>query len=674
MSNFQVERLKALPQHSSEVWEGGLLRLPLWDWDDAGQPYRPWAALWINPARGTLHMGPLQTPGRKSFAMVLEALIDMATRPKLAGYRPGVLAVNDSALAEHLGGLLAEANIHVRYESKMENLQKALEDIPELRGFATAPGPFSGKGVTAEAMRAYAEAAAEFYKAAPWRHLNDGDLIHIEAPKSPKGLECAVVMGEGQRTYGLSFFASDKQFRSMIEHGVDYFRTHGAWSLTFDAITHLPFEDVDLWEDGGLPVAEPLAYPLAYYQSPSGANKRPTGKQVVFLEGLLRALARTSEQEMDAGQWKKTVETSAGPAEYCLVIPAMLVPVVRPRTTYQRELLEWPGGYEEMMELMEGIHKRDPSLSVEAALQRAMTEAVADWDEGELDRPMTDREQADYLLQQAEVEPGHRMRVRLARMVLELDPDNIEAYVQLAEASNDLEERRRMYAEAMEVGRRVLSEKQIRRPGRDERVCQQRGAYLEAWAGQAAVLSQMGRYEEAAEQGMALLEADPKDETEFCYILVPCLLLLGRDEQAEEVWSRFATDESPVWLFAGALVALRRKGQTQEASDRLQEAIEEDDRLGEYLAGGPVETDEEEETAALEDGIDFTQEDAEQMEAARDSLAALVRGEDEPDFADEPPEDEPGMETDEHLLREAWAATPGAQEWLRQELQGYRRG
>jgi tetratricopeptide (TPR) repeat protein len=674
MSNFQVERLKALPQRSGEVWEGGLLQLPLWDWDEAGQPYRPWAALWINTGRGTLHMGPMQTPGRKSFAMALEALIEMATRPKLAGYRPGALTVNDSALAEHLGGLLAEANIQVRYEPQLLNLQKALADIPEFRGFATAPGPFSGKGVTAEGMRAYAEAAKEFYEAAPWRHLNDGDLIEIASPKTPKGLECVVVLGEGQRTYGLSFFASDRQFRSMLERGVDYFRTHGAWSLTFDAITHLPFEDVDLWEDNHLAVAEPLAYPLAYYQSPSGANKRPTARQLVFLEGLLRALARTSEQEMDTGQWTKTVETSAGRAEYLLLIPAMLRPVVLPRTVHQRELLAWPGGYEGMLELMPGIYRQDPSLSPEAVMRQAMEEAAKGWDEDEPDRPLTSQEQAVYLVEQAAAEPGHRMHVRLARMALELDPDNIEAYVELAEASNDLEERRRMYAQGMEIGRRVLTDKQIRRPGRDEQVILRRASYLEAWAGLAVVLSQMGRYKEAVEQGMALLDADPKDETELCYILVPCLLLLGRDKQAEEVWNRFASDESPVWLFAGALVALRRKGQTEEAADRLREAIEDDDRLGEYLAGGPVDTQEEEEAAALEEGIDFTQEDAEQMEAARDSLAALVRSDQEPDFADEPPEYEPGLETDEHLLREAWAATPGALEWLRQELQEYHRG
>lgn len=671
MPNFQVERLKTLPQRSNEEWEGGLLRLPMWQWDAEGKPYRPWAAVWINPVRGTLHMGPLQTPARRSFAMALEALIEMATRPKLAGYRPGSLVVNDSALAEHLGGLLSEANIEVRYEARLEQLQEVLRDIPQLQGFATAPGALSAKGVTVEGLRAYAQAAKEFYEAAPWRHLNDGDFIQILSPKPPKGLECVVVMGEAQRTYGLSFFGSQKQYQSMVEQGVDYFRTRGAWSVTFDEITHLPFEDVDLWEDHGLPLAEPMAYPLAYYQSPSGANKRPNGKQLVFLEGLLRALARTSVAQMDAGQWNVAVETSAGSVEYKLSMPAMLTPVMRPRTEYQRQLLEWPGGYEEVMELMESMHRQDPSLSMEAALDRAMTELAKEWNEDEPDRPLTSQEQADYLLQHAEVEMGHRMRVRLARMALELDPDSIEAYIQLADASNDLDERRELFTRAMEIGRRVLTPKQLRKPGRDEWVRQQRESYLEAWSGLVVVLSQTGRYEEAVEQGMALLEVDPKDETGTSYILVPCLLLLGRDEQAEEVWDRFASDDTPFWLYAGALVALRRKGQVEEASDMIREAVEGDDRLGEYLAGGPFDPVTEEQ--ALEEGIDFTAQDAEQMEEAANTLASLIAGGEEPDFAEEPFGEEPGTETDEHLLREAWAATPGAEEWLRGELEAYRR-
>ncbi len=261
------------------------------------------------------------------------------------------------------------------------------------------------------------------------------------------------------------------------------------------------------------------------------------------------------------------------------------------------------------------------------------------------------------------------MRVRLGRMALELDPDSVEAYLQLAEASNDMAERLELYRQAMAIGRRVLRPAQVRKPGRDPRVRQQQESYVEAWAGLVATLAQLGLYDQAIEQGMALLEAQPKDETEITYVLVPCLLLLGRYEQAREVLASFPDDDSAVWLYGGALAAFREMGQTEEASQRLQDAFDADDYLGEYLAGPSKEPEEPVEPDELSQGIDFSREDTEQIGALQEALAGLAG---EAEAAAVPPEDEPGQEIDEQLLQEAWAATPGAQAWLWQELRKWR--
>src|SRR5712691_7042808 len=55
-------------------------------------------------------------------------------------------------------------------------------------------------------MRAFAAAARDFYEAAPWQHLSDEDLIHVEAP--------AVASGQ---TFGLGFFATAKEFEAVQE-------------------------------------------------------------------------------------------------------------------------------------------------------------------------------------------------------------------------------------------------------------------------------------------------------------------------------------------------------------------------------------------------------------------------------------------------------------------------
>ena len=195
---------------------------------------------------------------------------------------------------------------------------------------------------------------------------------------------------------------------------------------------------------------------------------------------------------------------------------------------------------------------REPSIDEQAALQQALAESVADWGpaaESGADQPLTAGEQADYLADLASDELAHRMRVRLARMALQLDPDCVEAYVQLALAAADPEGMLEYCRQAMAAGQRALTPGQIRSPG-EGRAESQRESYLFAWRAMVSALAQLERFEEAAEQGLELLRTDRDDEANGRYVLLLCLLILDRDEQAEEVWRQFASDDHPVWLYA----------------------------------------------------------------------------------------------------------------------------
>jgi hypothetical protein len=63
----------------------------------------------------------------------------------------------------------------------------------------------------------------------------------------------------------------------------------------------LPFGDADLWEEHGLPVAIDDAYPVAVQFKPDGRPRRPDAGTISYLEGLLVALAESTESEMDQG-------------------------------------------------------------------------------------------------------------------------------------------------------------------------------------------------------------------------------------------------------------------------------------------------------------------------------------------------------------------------------------
>lgn len=60
--NFQIERLKRLPQRTKETWQGGLTKLPMWVQGREQKPYRPWIAGWISIKTKLIHTTGRTTP------------------------------------------------------------------------------------------------------------------------------------------------------------------------------------------------------------------------------------------------------------------------------------------------------------------------------------------------------------------------------------------------------------------------------------------------------------------------------------------------------------------------------------------------------------------------------------------------------------------------------------
>src|SRR5207247_5832629 len=110
------------------------------------------------------------------------------------------------------------------------------------------PAALDAEGVTVERMGAFAAAARDFYAAAPWRHLSDEDLIHVEAPRVGRPFRHVTVLGRAGQTFGLGFFASPEDLDRLhaspdpdilLEGG-------GRWTVFFGAPWEPPFSDLDL--------------------------------------------------------------------------------------------------------------------------------------------------------------------------------------------------------------------------------------------------------------------------------------------------------------------------------------------------------------------------------------------------------------------------------------------
>lgn len=497
-------------------------------------------------------------------------------------------------------------------------------DILSLR--SPLPGPLSGKGVTIEQVASYAEAAVLFMAAEPWRHLEDDDPIRVESPAGEPGVRFASVMGQAGYSYGLLFHRDIRFFQERDEELLLEAARQGFWSLSFDSADETPPEDLDLWARHGFSLArEPLAhepaYPVAVYLGgPVPEIRRPDARLLGLFEGILRALAATTEDEMDSGRWEKEVATHNGPLRLVLSLPLLLdpsragLPIVSD-TMMERALLE--------------VHRRfagREDLSAEE-IRVVLQEQL---DEGDAIRPsLGDEERAQELAFEARGARGRR-RIALARQALKLWPDCADAYVVLADRESEIDRARDLYESGVAAGERALGPERFR----DGAGCfwglVETRPYMRARYGLAEVLWEMGARDEAVEHFRELLRLNPNDAQGARYRLANALLILRRNDELARLLDAYPDEDSVDWSYNRALLVFIREGDSPGARSRLTAALRRNRFVPKYLLlGEPLPP-----VPAMYLGMD---EEAEAMSYA--SLAV-----------------------------EAWEGTPGALGWLQRRV------
>jgi hypothetical protein len=198
----------------------------------------------------------------------------------------------------------------------------------------------------------------------------------------------------------------------------------------------------------------------------------------------------------------------------------------------------------------------------------------------------------------------------------------VDAWLLLADFAASPTEARDHVRRAVEAATKALGEAGLRE-GRGRLGDTADGAaYLHALAASARSQAAAGRVEQAVQTLLGALAMDERDPVPVRGDLLLLLLAEGRDDEAEDVVARFPEEASADWMFARALLRLRRA----DREDLLARATEAVDRA---VAAFPA--------------------------AARSLAAGEAPG--------------PGGARDvDPLLRASWAATEGALEALRARL------
>jgi tetratricopeptide (TPR) repeat protein len=177
-------------------------------------------------------------------------------------------------------------------------------------------------------------------------------------------------------------------------------------------------------------------------------------------------------------------------------------------------------------------------------------------------------------------------RLALAARALETSPDCADAYVLLAqEAARTLEDAIALYRQGVAAGERALGKKAFREEvGYFWGLIETR-PYMRARQGLAEGLWEAGEREEAVGHYRELLRLNPEDNQGIRDLLMPCLIELGRDADAERLYKRYKNDPMAVWRYSRALLDFRRHGAGARAAGSLGEAIAENPYVPDYLLG-----------------------------------------------------------------------------------------
>ena len=629
VANFQVERLRQLPQRTNDVWQGGLTRMPAWIQGEDDEVCRPWLTGWISLKTRRLYTGKPGPREEKDIEKALSALVDFACDVELAGYRPGRVEVKDPILAEELRRLLAEVEVEVRQREKLFIFDDIIAEMAkEICEEALLPNALDVKGVTVEIMRKFAEAACNLYKSRLCEQLTGEDLLEIESPFIGSKLRYFSLLGSGGITFGLAFYDSFQEFEAILvpDKDTSLFASTGHWVVFFEPITNVPFGDLDMWEDYDFAIAGDDAYPVAAYMQPNGKHRRPGPDIAAFLEGLMRVLTQTTEKEIDSGRFSRSVQTSKGQMEFTISLP---------------ELLETDGkAPNREANFRKGIVDRRSMERVTAEMHRALEEQ--DFDNVEdINRFLREEystgkvqvrgsetalEKAQDLVYQA-FEVYGRKRIRLAKQALEICPDCADAYVILAEQTSDPQKAYELYSEGVAAGQRALGPEFFKEEAGHFWGILETRPYMRARFGVAEMLEILGKTEEAVEHYKELLRLNPNDNQGVRDVLLSCLLELNRDDEADKLLRRYKAESFASWSYPRALVTFRMKGDTSTARKQLQKALETNKYVTRYLIG------------------------LEELPAML-PLSYTVRSKEEAIFC-------------ASVLLDVWQQTPGAVEWLK---------
>lgn len=310
-----AEDLAELPQAADETWQVDQRRLPMWE-KHGGRILRPSSVMIASnrlPVVGqSLEHEPTSLTGM--WNVVARTML----RPVVGeGRRPAAIEVVDDEWARFFQARCEPLSIEVRVVRELSGIDAWMKEM-ERRGNAGGPPALSdAEGFTDVRGASFFEAAAAFYRAAPWKNIPADAVFRFTLPGAPKPTWFGVVMGQSGLERGLALYESLDDLRDLMSGRVRSSRDARrvtALSLMYGEAHDTAFGDLDRIERHAWPIAAPEAHPLVL-RLKNGKPIAANLDELTIVEGALRLLT-DERRRPGANPLRVTVSLGGEPTEF----------------------------------------------------------------------------------------------------------------------------------------------------------------------------------------------------------------------------------------------------------------------------------------------------------------------------------------------------------------------
>jgi hypothetical protein len=259
----------------------------------AGERVRPWMILVSSRTRELVlgHALTEEAPSPEEFWDIVVGAMEKPAagephRPTELHIRPGS---HWDALVRHFDAI----GVVCSPSEELDQVDYLFDDLSKHMAGVDPPGMLDMPGVKPEQVGRFFEAAAEFYRRAPWRALGYEAVIRVECDRYQSGPWFAVLMGQSGLTLGLALYEDLALLRRMWagklsdEEGA---RRTVALTVTFDDDATIPEADLEAIERHGWTIASPDAYPSLFRKERGLSMRPPLAWEIDLMDACLRVL------------------------------------------------------------------------------------------------------------------------------------------------------------------------------------------------------------------------------------------------------------------------------------------------------------------------------------------------------------------------------------------------